>query len=190
MSVDLAIRLLERHSDRVIVAVILDPCRGPTCVDGVAVELFSRERDSLSHRVLLPISGTLTQPMSVQVELRAPHPLPLGAFIQGHCWQASESICAVCPADPSTELEAHVRGRHPVACARRAPECAFDADFEGLSMRERRRLAAVFPWVDGPRTSAEGCVPCLDAVEDFDDLTAGLGLDEAEAALLRDILEA
>jgi hypothetical protein len=190
VSVDLAIRLLERHADRVIVAVILDPCHGPTCVDGVGVELFSRERDSLSHRVLLPISGTLTQPMSVQVELRADSPLPLGAFIQGQCWQGCESFCAVCPADPSTELEAHVRGRHPVACARRAPESAFDPDLEGLSRAERARLAAVFPWVDGPRAPVEGCVPCLDAMEDFDELSEELGLDEAEAALLREILEA
>jgi hypothetical protein len=190
VSVDLAIRLLERHSDRVIVAVILDPCRGPTCVDGVGVELFSRARDSLSHRVLLPISGTLTQPMSVQVELRAHGALPVGAYVQGQCWQGCEAVCAVCPADPSTELEAHVRGRHPVACARRAPESAFDADLEGLSRDERRTLVAAFPWLEAPQTVDDGCVPCLDAIDDFAELSEELGLDEAEAAMLREILEA
>ncbi len=187
MGVEFAVRLLERQSDRVIVSVILDPGATSVPVDGVGVELFSRGRDSLSPRVLLPISGTLSQAMAVQVELRAHGALPVGAFIQGQLWQSGEATCVLCPADPSTELEAHVRGRHPVAAVRSGPSSAFDDDLEGLLPEERERLARVFPWIELPRCAAGAA--CLDANDDLDELSDELGLDAEEAALLREILE-
>jgi hypothetical protein len=180
------IRLVERLPDRVVLAVRLAPHGGPVSIEGVAVELFNRARESLSPRLLLPIAGALQGELSVQVELRAKAAITTGAVIVGTAWSDKGQACAYCPADPSTELESHVRGRRCVGC-----ECERANELEWLTGDERDRLIAAFPWI-APPTS-----PCLktrvdepvDVTDEVEMICHELGIDAENAAFLRSLLE-
>lgn len=187
MPVTFELHLEERLPDRVIVSVHLAPRRPGARVDGVALELFSRKRESLSPRVVLPITGDLIGEIVVRAEIRANDgPLPPGVTVIGTAWWDTDQVRAVCPADPWTELEAHMRGRRCVKTRGFADEDWLTS----LEVPERRRLAALFPWIDHPRD------PCqtyehepLDALDVVDEISEELGLDEANTAWLRELLD-
>lgn len=191
------LRVVGRSADRVIVSVILDPGAGVVQVDGVAVQLASRRHEPLGPRLVLPISGAVSTLIGVQVELRANEALPPGALVTGALWWADGELRVNCSADPWTEIEAFVRGRHVDApCQQKGLELRDDGDhdFETLEPPERARLVRMLPWVDrvGPV-----CPPVL-AVDDapeaaprdpIADVCDEFGLDEENAAFLRALLE-
>lgn len=145
MALDFALRLEDRRPDRVVVSVLIGPGKdGPSDVDGVVVVLVSRSGETLSHRLVLPIAGSIHQAMVSTVELRSLDGLPPGSRVAGWAWRGSEQWEATCPADPGTQLEAHVRGR--VRLKPRAEELRGDA-FEQLACDERDNLRAAFPWL-------------------------------------------
>jgi hypothetical protein len=187
MSLSFELRLEERQPDRVWVSVLLVPRDGALPIDGVAVELFSRQRESLSPRLLLPIAGVLANPMTVKVELRAQTSIPPGAMVVGTAWWGPDTQRVVCPADPWTELEAHVRGKRCLGPREERP----GQDFMGLDPTETGRLAGVFPWLE-----ARGTPPCmegfgepLDAFDVVDEISEELGLDAENAEWLRQLLK-
>ena len=178
MPVSFELRLEERHPDRVIVSVLLAPAGGPLKLGGVAVELFSRTGDSLSPRILLPIAGVLTDPIAVRVELRAHQPpITIGATVTGTAWWDNDQVEASCPAEPWTELEAHVRGRQ------HAPLRSAEHEFLLLNTHEHTQLSGRFPWLTRAMTSA-GPVHTVTS----DDATEDLGLDAESAEWLRELL--
>lgn len=188
MPVTFELHLEDRQPDRVIVSVRLAPRRSPMRVDGVAIELFSRKRESLSPRVMLPITGDLVGEIVVRAEIRAHQPpLPAGATIVGTAWWDTDQVRTLCPADPWTELEAHMRGRRCVA----SRAFADDGWLCTLEPEERRTLAARFPWIDHPRDPCPGfeADEPLDALDVVDEISEELGLDEANTAWLRELLE-
>ena len=181
------LRLEERRSDRVYVAVVLaPPTDRPVPIEGVAVQLFQRSGEAGSSRLLLPIAGTLTQPMISTVELRAHggH-LPNGSRVVGTVWNAQLQSEATCPADMWTELESHVRGTRIVH-----PRSA-EVEMRALRTVERARLASTFPWLGRP------VVVPFDGVlepeepqieEELDALCAEYGLCGEEADFLKELL--
>jgi hypothetical protein len=187
VSLSFELRLEERLEDRVIVSVLLSPCGGPASVDGVAVELFSRDHESLSPRMLLPISGALYGPIAVKVELRSGRPIPAGAVVAGTAWWPTDSQCATVPADPYTELEAHMRGKRAVSCRMTEEELV------SLDRRERGRLAVLFPWIDRKPLCAKRAAAAIDEPLDVqdavDDISEELGLDEENTRWLRELLQ-
>lgn len=178
MNVVCEVQLDERTADRVIVVVGLAPTAGPAHVDGVAVELVARNGESLGPRQLLPIHGALTGPITTRVELRAPggRELPLGCTVVTTAWAGVDQTVTECPADPWTEFPTHVFGKRPVPLeSGRAPRT-----FQAATRADRARLAKKFPWMAVP--PAPPAPPTPDA---FDDL----GLDDDDAAFLRDLLD-
>lgn len=141
MDLDFSLSLDERLPDRVLVSVLLQPrAEEEADVQGVSVELVGETGDRLSHQLRLPIAGALTQPIRTTVELRALGPLPLGARVLGTAWTAEEQWEASCPADPGTQLQAHVRGLVSL-------RPTSDEFFEALSCAERDHLAVSLPWL-------------------------------------------
>jgi hypothetical protein len=183
------LRLDERHADRVVVWARLAACSGPARVDGVALELSSREGESLSPRVLLPIAGDLGAEIVVRVELRGRDVLPPGARVHGTAWWADGEQSASCPADPQFDLEAHVRG------ARCIPPAAA-IEIASLGHEERCCLARRFPWIEAARPCRP---PAANEPLDVTDESANpraqgtdvdaLGLDPESAEILREILD-
>lgn len=141
MDLDFFLNLDERLPDRVQVSVLLRP-RGDQAavVQGVSVELVGELGERLSHQLRLPIAGSVAQPMRMTVELRSLQPLPMGARVVATAWSAAEQWEASCPADPGTQLEAHVRGLNALRSDN-------DEVFEPLLCAERGRLWAVLPWL-------------------------------------------
>lgn len=179
------LRLEERRSDRVYVAVLLAPsdCT-PVTIDGVAVQMFQRSGDAVSSRLLLPIAGTLTQPMVTTVELRATHGhLPNGSRVVGTVWMDDTQIEATCPADMWTELESHVRGTRMVLPVS-------EAELRVLRPCERARLAACFPWVGRPTVLPfDGVLePEEDLDEELDALCDEYGLCGEDAEFLKELM--
>lgn len=185
------VRLVERLTDRARVEVTLTP-RADTRVDGVAVELFSGECESLGHRVVLPIAGCLTSPVTVRAEVRSSGDLPPRAVIVATAWGGDTEVRAWCPADPWTAFEAHVRGKR---CVKRQPESEDDdVILESLTHRQQANLGRAVPWLTPKYT----CKPCgsqrafdvdSDERDAVDDLSEELGLDPRDAVLLREILD-
>ena len=175
MSVRLQLCLEERLTDRVVVAVFLEPESSEHALDGVAVELLDRRRESLSPRVLLPISGHLTQAITVRVELRSVSALPVGALVEASAWWAGDQVRVWCPTEASTQLEAHVRGRHSI------PFPKVEGEFSSLGRAEAIALADRFPWT----ASAGGREPMAEVA---DEISAELGLEGEDANWLRDLL--
>lgn len=187
VEVTFELRLEERRNDRVYVAVLLAPAAAPVTIDGVAVQLFHGEGEPVGPRLLLPISGVLTQPMVTTVELRAHDGvLPTGSQVVGHVWGADGHREATCPADMWTMLETHVRGTH-VVHGRNTGE------LRPLRPAERARLAALFPWTARPTVIPfDGVLePEEDAdgdSEDLDALCAEYGLCGDDAEFLKELL--
>ncbi len=185
------VRLIERFSDRARVEVTLTP-REDTRVDGVAVELFSGECESLGHRVVLPIAGTLTSPVTVRAEVRSEGDLPPRAVIVATAWREDSEVRAWCPADPWSAFEAHVRGKRCVK--HQPPTDDDDVILESLSRCQQGTLGRAVPWL----TPKYVCTPCAaqgpfdvdtDERDPVHDLSEELGLDSRDADLLRAILD-
>ena len=162
----------------------------PVTVDGVAVMLVGPHGDCMSHRLLLPIAGTLHQPMVSTVELRALDDLPKGSRVVGLAWHGSDTWEASCPADPGTHIEAHVRGRCALKPRTRPPAQA--SVFESLTCGDRASLAAAFPWLTPCEPKPPKVVePELETAtnEEIRNFCADLGLDEEDTDWLEALLD-
>lgn len=183
------LRLEERRSDRVFVSVLLAPAQAAESVarpslDGVSVQIFQRDGEAVSPRLLLPISGTLGQPMVTTVELRADGGvLPAGSRVLGQAWSADVVVEASCPTDMWTELGSHVQGTRNV-CARSGGK------LRRLEPEERARLACIFPWMARTRMlHTEDVLEPEDTEEEaLDALCAEYGLEGEEAEFLKELL--
>lgn len=183
------LRLEERRADRVFVSVLLAPADAADgaarpSLDGVSVQIFQRDGEAVSPRLLLPISGTLAQPMITTVELRADGGvLPAGSRVLGHAWSADVVIEASCPTDMWTELGTHVQGTRNV-CARSG------AKLRRLAPEERARLACIFPWMANTRSlHADDVLEPEDTEEEeIDAFCAEYGLDGDDAEFLKELL--
>ena len=142
--------------------------------------------------MLLPIAGTLGQPILTTVELRALGPIPQGARIVGTAWSGCSKIDVSCPCDPWTALEGHVRGTRRVALKRDLLH-----RMRVLNAGERAVVAAMFPWIDEPMIpeAASQRPNMVEAVnvdgepDDFvDDICSCYNLDGDDAAFLRELL--
>lgn len=184
LNLDFSLRLEDRGAARVLVSALLVPRQGIARLDGVALQVLDKAGDPLGVRMLLPIAGELHHPMLSTVELRCSD-LPAGARVVGTAWCGAESQEAALPTEPFTELREHVRFH------RRITGLADAADLDVLDGAPRRRLAALYPWVDEPRVPRFAAE--LDAVDSEDDagideLVDGLGLDAESADFLKDLL--
>lgn len=188
MRPDFELQLEERLADRVIVSVLLGPGpSGAAEIDGVSVSLVGRTGEILSNRLLLPIAGVIRQGIVSTVELRSLGALPPGARVSGSAWRGADQWDTSCPADPGTQLEAHMRGLSPLR-----PRS--DEVIEPLTCGEREALALAFPWLQTCR--AEPAPPTVMEPEpdpcDDDSLRAycrDLGLDDDETEWLESLLD-
>ena len=178
-------RLQDRETDRVFLEVVLRPNGGPISLDGVAVEWCTRDREPLSPRHLLPISGTLAGPLSTTVELRCHRTVPNESVVVGTAWWGKNQREFICPADPETELESHVKGTRLVL-----PLPEKTHEMYNLSRSEWRAIVSVFPWVKGRRTPDEDLEETeeIDTTALMDEITADYGLDEDSAQWLKELL--
>ena len=188
VDIEFDIQLEERLTDRVFVSVVLGPQHEPVQIDGAAVEIV-RLGNAVSPRLLLPIVGTLGQPIGTTVELRALGPIPSGARVVATAWAGSSRVEVSCPCDPWTELEVHMRGTRLVALNDRGPQ------IRSLRIHERRVIAKLFPWVDEPvrkREEPDNMVVEADDPREEDlvgDIQDHYDLDDEDAAFLRELLD-
>ncbi len=190
LELDVELSLEERLDDSVIVSVFLSPTSGPTAVEGVALRLLDRDGNGLGPRVLLPIAGTLAQVMRTTVALEPEDgELPSGASVEVVAWHEQEQREASIPTDPMTAFEVHVRGTTCWVLSDGG------RDLEPLLPEERARLAQDYPWIDEPRLRPTP-VAELQVVdhepshdEAVDAFAEEMGLDEASAEWLRDLLD-
>ena len=187
MSLELAfeLRMEERGKDRVVASVLLAPQGSSVRIDGVALQLFTREGEALGSRMLLPISGSLSHPMLSTVELKA-EDIPSGSRVVGTAWCGTDQIDTQLPTDPFTELEMHMRAR------RRITTDSAELDLDRLEPEERATIARDFPWIDEPRlpvATAELTVVENEPDEPLDTFVDTLGLDEESSEWLKDLLE-
>lgn len=187
MDVDLQLELRGATGDRVEVAVRLAPTPDGARVelDGVAAHLESASGDPLCARMLLPISGALTGPLALEVELRADRPpMPEGARIVVGAWRGTEAWTVTVPAHPGVGLPQFVRSvGWPLADAE-------DTVLEALEPEDRRVLAARHPWIDAAIRAPDRS-RILEASEepDVEELQDALGLGAEDAAWLKDLLD-
>lgn len=190
LGLDVDLTLEERGPDRVVVSVLLDPHDGEGQLDGLALQLVRPDGEPLGTRMLLPLAGTVRQPMLSTVELRSvPDTIPQGSRVVGTAWRGAEQLELSLPTDPGTAFEAHVRGHDNVTGGRA------QAFLEPLLTDERDIFARHYPWIDEPRIprpppDALGVVDHEpETSEVVDDLVDDIGLDEASAEWLRDLLD-
>jgi hypothetical protein len=189
VDIEFDIQLEERLTDRVFVSVLLSPTHEPVHIDGAAVEI-RRLGTAVSARLLLPIVGTLTQPIGTTVELRAHGPIPSGARIVGTVWSGNSLLEVSCPCDPWTELEAHVCGTRPAALTEPTGQ-----DLRRLSPHERTVVAALFPWINRPKRAPDTAEKSIVEAQDLPaedvvgDLQSQYDLDQEDTAFLRELLE-
>jgi len=185
MALQFQLNLERREADRVFVSVHLAPEGDGAEVQGVALMLVTRGGDRLSNRLLLPIAGVLDRPMTSHVELRALEDLPKAARVVGVAWNPSQQWEATCPADPGTQLEAHLRGRTTIVPSS-------EAEFEELSCGERTAIAQVFPWLAPCELPPPRVVePELETAthEEIKSFCNDIGLDREEAEWLEALLD-
>jgi hypothetical protein len=144
VDIEFDIQLEERLTDRVFVSVLLGPIHQPVHIDGAALEIL-RLGTAVSPRLVLPIVGTVAQPIGTTVELCAHGSFPSGARIVGTVWSGESLLEVSCPCDPWTELEAHVSGTRRAALTE-----PIDGDMRRLTPYERSVVASLFPWVNRP----------------------------------------
>jgi hypothetical protein len=180
--VALEVRLVERLPDRARVMVTLTPRAAQTAVDGVTVELFTDECEALGNRVVLPIAGVLTDAITVRAEVRGVGEIPARAVIVATAWHDGESVRAMCPADPWTAFEAHVRGKRCVHCQ----GSSLERELESATRRDRERIAVILPWIGTAMKPRSG--ELRDIRDDIDEISAEMGLDASDCALLKEIL--
>lgn len=182
----LDLRLEERESDRVRVSVCLSPDGGPQNVDGVALQLCTREGVCLGPRLLIPIGGQVVGPLTTSAELRSRTAIPDDSQVVAVAWWGSEEVEVTCPSDRGTCLEFHMRGRKRVPL----PDHAV---LRRLTKGERATLTALMPWVAEPLvlpdpTEIEPVDTDETAEEMADEICAELGLDEDNARWLKELL--
>ncbi|MBX2797230.1 MAG: hypothetical protein KTR31_06180 [Myxococcales bacterium] len=189
LALTIELRLEERNPNSVLVSVLLAPSSGSTRIDGVALQLFTRQGEALSSRMLLPISGELAQPMLSTLELQAQADvIPQGCRVQGMAWNGKDQVEAYIPTDPFTELEVHMRGR------RRIDPDEDDRLLEWVLPEEREKVSRDFPWVNEPRLPvATDALQVVDHEEDeeeaLDEVLDELGIDAESAEWLKDLME-
>ena len=175
MQLDVQLCLEEREGPRVLASVTLLPHTSGLHLDGVAVQLFDVEGESLSSKLLLPVSGTLVGPVSSRVEVRSLRgDIPPGSEVVATAWWAEGHIQARQTTDPGTSVQAHVLNMSSV------PPTDEEPLLELLS-EEREQMLRLFPWIVRPPAAHIA----LDAEPDLDDL--GLHGDDAE--WLRDLMD-
>jgi hypothetical protein len=195
MALSLHLQIEQRRPDRVFVLIELGHQGTTLNVTGAAVELRSQRGVLLSPRMLLPISGLLAGPLATRVELRSQIPIPQGSKVYGIVFWDGEQTEAVIPADPCTELEAHVRGTRNIVGVN-------PKELENLDPMEEYELQRYFPWAvndeldDGDEDDLEDDENDENDEDDkdqnmdelTDEVAKSLGLDAEEAAFLREIL--
>lgn len=191
MALDFDLQLTDRQPDRVLVSVLLRPTaeEDPIDLEGVEVMLVCPEGEPLSHRMLLPIAGRISQAIVSTVELRGHGDLPVGARIAATAWCGCRQWDAAIPADPGTQLQAHCRGASLIRPDR---DRHFGERLLPLGCSEREALSNALPWL------APCQLPELRVVDDTTEVEreseelrsycSELGLDEEEADWLEDLL--
>ena len=185
MSLSLRLHIEQRRSDRIFVVVDLGHEGSTVDINGAAVELRSKKGTLLSPRMILPISGLLAGPLSTRVELRAQRPIPQGSTVYGVVFWGGEQTEATIPADPCTDLQAHVTGARNISGYT-------SKTIENLSPEEEYNLFQQFPWTVKEEEEDDWSEEDDSDEESIDDLTdevaKSLGLDEEEASYLRELL--
>jgi hypothetical protein len=183
LALDFSLRLEDRSTTRLLVSALLAPTEGSVRLEGVALQVVDKHGEPLGVRMLLPIAGDLTHPMLSTFELKCTN-LPAGARVVGTAWNGTDLAEAGLPTEPYTHLQQHVRALVNL------PAFAPAVDLEVVEGPERQRLAALYPWIEHPRVPK--IAGELEAVEDEEEavseLVEGLGLDEASAEWLKDLL--
>jgi hypothetical protein len=172
----------DRQADRVWVSVSLSPEEESHTVDGVALQLCTRDGGCLGPRLLLPISGQLAGPLVTRAELRSMEPIPRESRVVAVAWWGHEQIEVSCPSDRGTCMEFHLRGitREPL------PD---RTAIRNLEPGEREALAAHLPWVNESwAVSDPKQIEPLDTEESLDDVVEDLGLDDENARWLKELL--
>jgi hypothetical protein len=186
LPLDFSLRLEDCNGQRVLVSALLRPSAGVVRLEGVALQVVAGDGEPLGVRMLLPIAGELHHPMLSTVELKCGE-LPRGARVVGTAWMGVEVVEAVLPTEPFTELGKHVRARSRLASFAPATE------LELVEGAERRRLVALYPWIDEPRVPKVAgeldVVADADEADVVDEIVDGLGLDEESAEWLKDLLQ-
>lgn len=185
MDVELELRIHERRDDRVVVALRVRPGgEAGAFVDGAALHLVDASGEELCPQVLLPLSGPLSGPVCLNVELRGNRKLPEGCRVVGLVWQGAEQVTTTCPADPDVSFAEFLRG------SRHGLPADDSVELFTLDDVQSARLTAIWPWVTEPiRASAASEV--LDAgpsLDDAESLGEDLGLDEESAEWLHELL--
>jgi hypothetical protein len=186
LGLDVELRLEARHPDRVVVSVWMCPTEQAVDVDGVALQLLTDDDEPLGARMLLPIAGRVEQQMRSTVELRSvPEMIPVGCRVLGSAWRGCEQVEVTIPCDPGTAFEAHVRGQTVVSSQARGRY------LEPLLTEEREAIARCYPWVDEPRIprTPAGVLEVVDHEPEVDEMVDDLGLDEASAEWLKELLD-
>ena len=185
MDVELELRIHERRDDRVVVALRVVPTGDvPVTVDGAALHVVDAAGDEVCPQVLLPVSGALSGPVDLTVELRATRSLPVGCRVVGLAWSGCDQSTSSCPADPDVSLFEFLRGARHRIPAEDAVEL-FTLDDE-----QRVRLEATWPWLVRPIRAADdqAFLEAGTLDDDVDALAEDLGLDDDSAEWLHDLL--
>jgi len=180
LSIDL--HLDDREEDRVWVSVHLYSEEEGHPVDGITLQLCTRDGECLGPRLLLPISGHLSGPLVTRAELRSMEPIPRDSRVVAVAWWGQEQLEVSCPSDLGTCMAFHMRGLTGIPL----PDHAALRDLEP---EEREVLARHLPWVREIRTVANaGLLEPLDTEESLDEVLDDLGLDDENARWLKELL--
>lgn len=187
LNLDFELRLDERANDQVVVSVALAPRNEPVMIDGVALQWSTADGEPVSARMLLPIAGTVAQPMVSTVVLTAFRAIEPGCRVVATAWFGTSQRESSIPTDPFTELEVHVRGQKLIDTNEG------DREPQRLSEAERVRFARTFPWVNDPRLPrVAGKLAVVDSTpttsEVVDEVAEDFELDEESAAWLKELL--
>ena len=175
MPFDFQLCLDEREDARVFATVILVPDQALT-LEGVAVQLFDADGESLSSKLLLPVSGDLVGPVSSRVELRSRRgEIPVGSQVIATAWWPGGHVQASRCTDAGTTLQAHALAETLIG--QTDEEVLLD-----LLPEEREQMVALFPWVVRPSSKA------LEHEQTAEDLGEDMGLDDADAEWLKDLM--
>lgn len=186
------LRLQSRQPESVVVSVVLEPLGDPAQLEGVSLQILGSRGETVSARMVLPISGALAHPMVSTLELRAlDDTIPPRCRVVGTAWNAQDTLEASIPTDPFTELQSYVQGLRRVGMDGEAEPLA---ELERLAPEERERVAELYPWVEQPRVpKATAQLTVVDHEpsdeEALDSLLDELGIDEESADWLKGLMD-
>jgi len=188
LNLEFQLRLEERGSKRVVVSVVLAPMSEPVLIEGVALQWKTIDGEPVSAQLVLPIAGTVAQPMVSSVVINAFRPIEPGCRVVATAWAGTSQVESSIPTDPFTQLEVHARGHKVVNPDEGEREPSVLADVE------RSRLAEVYPWVNEPRVpKIAGELGVVDSTPSDDALVVEMvedyDLDDDAAAWLKDLLQ-